>query len=113
MDGGRVVVGLMSLRFSLRTTVTVAGILTLITALGLYAVQSQFLAIWLAVDAASLLVAAGSPDLKYHPIARLFSRPRPVVAPTRPALALRPCPQCGQGVHPRSEICVYCDARLS
>lgn len=113
LDGGRVVVGLMSLRFSLRTTVTVAGVLTLITAGGLYAVQSQFLAIWLAVDAASLLVASGAPDLKFHPIARMFSTPRPVAVPTRPALQLRPCPQCGQGVHPRSEICVYCDARLS
>ena len=87
----------MSLRFSLRTTVTVAGILTLVSACGLYAVQSQFLAIWLAMDAASLVVASGAPDLNCHPIARIFSAPQPVAVETRPALNLRPCPQVWGG----------------
>ena len=115
MDGGRIVVGLMSMRLSLVTTVTSAGVLTLLSSFWLFTEGARFLSLWLGFEAASLLVAATSPGLDWHPIARAFSQRQQSVEPEvpKPGLELRPCPHCGEMLHPRSELCVQCNARLS
>lgn len=113
MDGGRVVVALLSMRLSLPRTVAIAATLTLASAAFLYFQDCPYIALFLAYEGCRLLVAATTPGLDWHPIARAFnSRPRELQLRSHvfvaPDIQLRPCPGCAKELHPRSEMCVHC-----
>lgn len=116
LDGGRILVGLLSFEFPLQRTVKIIGVTSLLSAIVLQVDGTTWLAVWLGVEGVQLLLL-NRWNLEGHPIARLYdwrARPVQLVAASSvvPGLELVPCPQCGERLHPRSEQCVGCGARF-
>lgn len=118
MDGGQILVAMLSTFLPLETTVLLIACSTGGVAYWLFSQGIVLIAAWLAYEAFNLFAAAFSPSIEYHPIGRLYTaRTRVLEMETggvyiAPGLELIPCPECGKELHPRSQQCVHCEAKF-
>lgn len=111
MDGGQLVAAVLSRFFSLENTLAAAGLLTLGTSAYLFQNEIYFIGAWLAFEGVKLLSAAAGAGTQWHPIARYYgSGTIEMKAPVfvEPGLELVACANCGNKMHPNSEVCVEC-----
>jgi Zn-dependent protease len=108
LDGGQVLASLLSLVVPLSTSVVVMTAITAGAALLLYSWDEPVLALFLALQITTLL----RPVSDFHPLARFYNRPGVIHGRTAtfvaPETQLKACSQCGQKLHPQSELCAYC-----
>ncbi|MBN9414840.1 MAG: M50 family metallopeptidase [Candidatus Eremiobacteraeota bacterium] len=108
LDGGQALASLLSLVIPLQTNSLVMAGITTLAAVGLWSQHEVFLAVFLGIQVPTLL----GPASDFHPLAHFYNRPAVIEgkAPVyqAPGLQLRPCPQCGEKLHPESELCSNC-----
>lgn len=114
LDGGQVLFGLLARRLDLPHLGLLCAGLGLLCAAGLYVSGTLlFIPLLLAIESVRLGLDARAGALEHSHLAELYRGPRLATpAPARTESELVPCPRCGQGIHPRAELCVHCDARL-
>ncbi|MEW6284119.1 MAG: M50 family metallopeptidase, partial [Candidatus Eremiobacterota bacterium] len=114
LDGGQVLVGLMSSRLPLKATLGVAAALSVLATLLMFQIGFSIVGILLAIEVFGLISALMSGTYDWHPVAALYGPRAAVPAPPTPVhTELRQCPHCGQSIHPRSELCAHCNATFT
>ncbi len=114
LDGGQVLFGLLAGRVDLPRLALLCAALGGLCSAGLYFLGTLlFIPLLLAFEAVKLGMDASSGAIEHSHLAELYRGPRLIAPTAEPEPSdLHPCPRCGQPIHPRSELCVHCDARL-